>query len=69
MNPDDNWLHVSDIDVPPLTFEVGIQVISLPHHFRRILSLSLTILTPTWMDEPIHAQQVPLPESRPASVV
>jgi len=50
MNPDDNWVHVSDIDVPPLAFEVGIQTtnIASPHHLTRILPLSFTFLTPTW---------------------
>lgn len=69
MNPDDNWVHVSDIDVPPLTFEVGIQTtnIASPSPYTRITSLPR--IPNSDMDEPIPAHQVPLPESRPASVV
>ena len=69
MNPDDNWVHVSDIDVPPLTFEVGIQTtnIASPPPYTRITSLPH--IHNSNMDEPIHAHQVPLPESRLASVV
>jgi len=69
MNPDDNWVHVSDIDVPPLTFEVGIQTtnIASPSPYTRITPLPHNPNSD--MDEPIHTHQVPLPESRPASVV
>jgi len=69
MNPDDDWVHVSDIDVPPLTFEVGIQTINIasPSPYTRITSLPHNPNSD--MDEPIQAQQVPLPESRPASIV
>ena len=71
MNPDDNWVHVSDIDVPPLTFEVGIQTtnISSPSLYTRITPLPLPHNPNSNMDKPIHTHQVPLPESRPASVV
>jgi len=69
MNADDDWVHVSDIDVPPLTFEVGIQTtnIASPSPYTRITSLPHNPNSD--MDEPIHAHQVPFPESHPPSVV
>ena len=69
VNPDDDWVHVRVIDDPPLTFEVGIQTtnIASPSPYTRITSLPDN--PNSNMDEPIHAHQVPLPESRPASVV
>ncbi|OJA16040.1 hypothetical protein AZE42_10872 [Rhizopogon vesiculosus] len=81
MIPDDNWVHVSvpshspervhDLHVPPLTSEVGIQTsnadILSPSPRTRITFLPR--IPNSDMDEPVPAHQVPLPESRPASVM
>ncbi|OAX37352.1 hypothetical protein K503DRAFT_239518 [Rhizopogon vinicolor AM-OR11-026] len=81
MIPDDNWVHVSvpshsperahDLHVPPLTSEVGIQTsnadILSPSPRTRISFLPH--IPNSDMDEHVPAHQVPLPESRPASVV
>jgi len=69
MNPDDDWVHGSDIDVPPFAFEVGIQTTNIASPSPHTRITSLPHIHNSDMDEPIPGHQVPLPESHLASVV